>query len=87
MTDNNSAILCKIKKCLALSASSNPHEAAAALRQAHALMNKHGVSAHEVTMADIGEARLEARPTADLCISCKELSESKENLFAKKRAA
>lgn len=36
---------------------------------------------------EIGEARLEARPTADLCISCKELSESKENLFAKKRAA
>lgn len=61
MTDNNSAILCKIKKCLALSASSNPHEAAAALRQAHALMNKHGVSAHEVTMADIGEARADSK--------------------------
>ena len=25
------------------------------MRQAHALMSKHGISAHEVTMADIGE--------------------------------
>jgi hypothetical protein len=51
-------ILVKIKKCLALAASPNPNEAATALRQAHALMDKHGVSAHEITMADIGEARV-----------------------------
>jgi hypothetical protein len=38
----------KIKKCLALGASSNPHEAAAALRQAQKLMDMHGV-----TQADI----------------------------------
>lgn len=54
-------ILGKIKKCLALSGSSNPNEAATALRQAHALMEKHGVSAHEITMADIGEARAESK--------------------------
>lgn len=54
-------ILGKIKKCLALSGSSNPNEAATALRQAHALMEKYGVSAHEITMADIGEARAESK--------------------------
>lgn len=57
-------ILGKIKKCLALSGSNNPNEAATALRQAHALMEKHGVSAHEVTMADIGEAKAESRTMA-----------------------
>jgi hypothetical protein len=46
-------VLGKIKKCLALSASSNPHEAEVALRQAHALMAKHGVSSHEITMSDV----------------------------------
>ena len=54
-------ILGKIKKCLALAGSSNPNEAATALRQAHALMEKHGVSAHEIKMADIGEARAESK--------------------------
>ncbi len=43
-------ILGKIKKCLALSSSDNPHEAAAAMRQAHALMAAHGVSAEQITM-------------------------------------
>lgn len=34
---------------------------------------------------DIGERRLEARPTADLCIDCKEESERSENLSAEGR--
>lgn len=38
----------KIKKCLALAASSNAHEAAAALRQAQKLMELHGVSEEDV---------------------------------------
>jgi hypothetical protein len=54
-------ILGKIKKCLALSGSSNPNEAATALRQAHALMEKHGVSAHEVTMSDIGQSSADSK--------------------------
>lgn len=44
----NDRILRKIEKCLALSRSSNEHEAAAALRQAKALMEK-----HQLTMADV----------------------------------
>lgn len=54
-------ILGKIKKCLALSGSANPHEAAAALRQANALMAKHGVSTHEITMSDIGESAIDSK--------------------------
>ncbi len=48
-------ILNKIKKCLALAKSSEPHEAAAAMRQAQKLMTKHGVSALDVELSDIGE--------------------------------
>ena len=48
-------ILDKIKKCLALSASSEPHEAAAALRQAQKLMEKFGVSESDIGRADIGQ--------------------------------
>lgn len=36
---------------------------------------------------EIGEGRLHARPTADLCITCKEIAEKAENQFCKKRAA
>lgn len=56
MSSIDPKVLAKIKKCMALATSCNPNEAATALRQAHALMAKHGVSAHEVTMSDIGEA-------------------------------
>lgn len=35
----------------------------------------------------IGADRLRARPTADLCISCKEIAEKTEHQFSKRRAA
>ncbi len=57
-------ILGKIKKCLALSQSDNPHEAAAAMRQARSLMAAHGVTAEHITMAEIGEARTKSRTMA-----------------------
>lgn len=47
----------KIKKCLRLSKSSNEHEAAAALRQARALMDKYGITDEELALADIEEAK------------------------------
>lgn len=46
-------IMDKIVRCLALSKSSNEHEAATALRQAHALMEKHGISQDDIKLADI----------------------------------
>ncbi|WP_110995458.1 DUF2786 domain-containing protein [Pseudomonas sichuanensis] len=52
--DRNKA-LDKIKKCLRLASSSNPHEAAAALRQARALMEKYQVTDGDVLMADVQE--------------------------------
>jgi len=45
----------KIKKCLRLSTSANPHEAAAAMRQAQALMTKYGIGQADVSMADVME--------------------------------
>lgn len=52
--DRNKA-LDKIKKCLRLATSANPHEAAAAMRQAQALMQKHGIGQTDVSMADVME--------------------------------
>jgi hypothetical protein len=51
----------KIKKCLALGASQNPHEAAAAMRQARTLMEKHQVSDGDLFMADVKESIAKAR--------------------------
>lgn len=53
-------IIDKIKKCLALSASSNEHEAEAALRQARKLMEMHGVSELDVQAAEAEERRTKA---------------------------
>jgi len=47
------AILRKIKRCLALTKSSNPNEAATALRQAQAMMAKHGITREDVAVADV----------------------------------
>lgn len=55
MTNEQNAALRRIKKCLALSASSNEHEAAAALRQAQALMKKYGLTESHVTLSEISE--------------------------------
>ena len=46
-------IMDKIIRCLALSKSSNEHEAATALRQAHAMMEKHGISKDDIELSDI----------------------------------
>jgi hypothetical protein len=54
-------IIDKIKKCLALSQSDNPNEAASALRQAQALMKKYGVDAAAVADAEIGEADVDVQ--------------------------
>jgi hypothetical protein len=43
-TEANDAIIRKIEKCLALSKSSNEHEAAAALRQATKLMEAYNIT-------------------------------------------
>lgn len=59
-------ILSRIQKCLRLAASDNPHEAAAALRQAQALMREHGVSSEDVTLADVGEQSQRASSAGNL---------------------
>lgn len=59
MTDHEK-ILSKIKKCLALSASSNEHEAAAALRQARKLMEEHNISELDVEASAAAESSAKA---------------------------
>jgi len=55
MSADNSKILDKIKKCLALAASANEHEAAAALRQAQKLMEQHGLTDEDVLASQASE--------------------------------
>ncbi len=54
--DDKDRILDKIRKCLALAASSNEHEAAAAMRQAQKLMELHGVSHAEILASGATES-------------------------------
>lgn len=56
-------ILRRIRKCLALSRSPEPHEAAAALRQAQKLMETYGVTERDVSLAKVREARTPAGRT------------------------
>lgn len=51
----------KIKKCLALAGSSNPNEAATAMRQAQKLMEQFDISDVDVSLADVKEAAQKAR--------------------------
>lgn len=53
-------IISKIKKCMALSASSNEHEAAAALRQARKLMEEHAISEQDVEASAAEERQAKA---------------------------
>lgn len=48
-------IIEKISKCLALSKSANEHEAAVALRQAQALMQKYKISEKQILISDVKE--------------------------------
>jgi hypothetical protein len=57
---NRDQALSKIKKCMALGKSANPHEAAAAMRQAQKLMEQHGIDETEVALADVAEVRCRA---------------------------
>lgn len=58
MSRDRNDLLARIKKCLALGKSSNPHEAAAAMRQAQKLMAMAGVTTEDVALAGITDANL-----------------------------
>ena len=53
-------IIDKICKCLRLSESCNPNEAASALRQAHGLMKKHNVTEDQILANDVSETAVES---------------------------
>jgi Protein of unknown function (DUF2786) len=56
MSDNKERILDKIKKCLALSVSSNEFEAEAALRQARKLMDMYDIDDQDILARDASES-------------------------------
>lgn len=57
-------IIERIKKCLRLAKSSEPHEAAAALRQAQKLMSAHGVDETTVELGTIVEENVRSRASS-----------------------
>jgi hypothetical protein len=57
---SNKSIIGKIKKCLALAKSDNPHEAANALRQAQKLMELHNLSDFDLQVSDVSECKAKA---------------------------
>lgn len=66
--------IAKIKKCLALSKSSNPHEAAAGMRQAQKLMAEHAVSDGDALLSDVTEkactTRTKSHPMWETYLAC-----------------
>ena len=67
-------VIRKIKRCLALSKSSNENEAATAMRQAQALMREYRLTEVDVRLSDVGEVesekyRVNRRPTWDRQLS------------------
>lgn len=71
---NLERVIRKIKRCLALSKSSNENEAATAMRQAQALMRDYRLTEMDVRLSDVGEVesekyRTNRRPTWDRQLS------------------
>lgn len=67
-------VIRKIKRCLALSQSSNENEAATAMRQAQSLMREYRLTEMDVRLSDVGEvesemSRVKRRPTWDRHLS------------------
>lgn len=54
-------VMDRIKKCLALANSSEPHEAAAAMRQAQKLMDKYNLDHADLGQSEIGELKIRSR--------------------------
>jgi len=69
-TQPDEKILGKIKKCLALATSSEPHEAAAAMRQAQKLMELHGIGQIDVKRSDIGEVQVSSKVSVSKVNPC-----------------
>ena len=61
---NKKTVIEKIKKCLALNKSANQHEAAAALRQAMALMEKYEIDTNDPDLLGITEVSILGSGTA-----------------------
>jgi hypothetical protein len=59
--EDQDKIISKIKKCLALSKSSNPHEAAIALGQAEKMMQLYNIEHEDIAAAELTEARAKSK--------------------------
>lgn len=75
------SILKKIEKCLALSKSNNPHEAAIALKQANALMEKHQLTMTDVSLSKINESKSKGSPSKNAMDFEAALAQMVANIF------
>lgn len=65
--DRRAKLIARIKKCLALSASPEPHEAAAALRQAQKLMAEVGMTEADLLGLELADAVVKTREGFGSC--------------------
>lgn len=75
----------KIKRCLALSKSSNENEAATALRQAHTMMLKYQISAEDIRLSDICFSKSDVRVAQRPVLYQSKLSDIIAHIFSCKR--
>lgn len=74
----------RLKKCLALSNSPEPHEAAAALRQAQALMRELGITEDDLDGLDMADAVVKTREGFGRCRTMSALANMMEEAFSVK---
>lgn len=74
----------RLKKCLALSKSPEPHEAAAALRHAQALMTELGMTEDDLDGLEMADAVVKTREGFGRCRTMSSLATMMENAFGVK---
>lgn len=74
----------RLKKCLALSKSPEPHEAAAALRQAQKLMSELGITEDDLDGLEMADAVVKTREGFGRCRTMSALSNMLEDAFSVK---
>lgn len=80
-TERREKLLSRLKKCLALSASPEPHEAAAALRQAQKIMSELGITEADLIGLEIHETVVKTREGFGRCKTMMHLTNMLEEIF------
>jgi hypothetical protein len=79
--ERKASLLKRLKKCMALSASPEPHEAAAAMRHAQAIMRELGITEADLAGIELEERLVKTREGFGRCRVMMHLSNMLEDIF------